>query len=269
MGEAENLGLPELLIAGIIGMLLLALAIIGFFIIYQRRLIRQQEEMNRLESEYQQELLHASIRSQEEERKRIAGDLHDSVGALLSATKLYLKQIDNVNNLANLPAIKTESLNLVNETIVNVRQISHNLLPPTLERFGFVAAVEDLADKINQSKAVRFNVQSGNHKRFGLEREVGLYRIVQELTNNTIKHAEAEVIEVSIEFDEENLRIIYEDDGKGFDWEKQQSRGGKKGLGLRSIASRANYLNAAFDFPQQTEKGMRLHLSVPLSSNDL
>lgn len=263
MGETETVGLPGLLVAGIIGMMLLAMAIIVFFVVYQRRLFRQQEEMSRRETEYQKELLRASIQSQEAERKRIASDLHDSVGALLSATKLYLKQIGAGNDHDNLADIKTESIGLVDETIQNVREISHNLLPPTLERFGFVAAVEDMAEKINQSNLVRFIIDCPNGKRFNLEKEVGLYRIVQELTNNTIKHAQATNINLQINFKENNLELTYQDDGVGFEMEnKSDVHSRKKGLGLRNLESRANFLNASFDIFSKKGEGVKVEIRL-------
>ena len=266
MGETETVGLPDLLVAGIVGMLLLALAIIVFFVVYQRRLFRQQEEMNRREAEYQKELLHASIQSQEEERKRIASDLHDSVGALLSATKMYLKQI-GVGSKDHMPDIKTESLNLVDETIQNVRQISHNLLPPTLERFGFVAALEDMAEKINKAGSVTYFIDCPEANRFELNKEVGLYRIVQELTNNTIKHAQAKNIKVELNFAENNLQLIYQDDGIGFEMENKYDTGSrKKGLGLRSLESRANFLNATFKMNSKKGQGVRAEINLPIKN---
>lgn len=264
MGETEAVGLPGLLVAGIVGMMLLAMAIIVFFVVYQRRLYHQQEEMNRREAEYQKELLQASIQSQEVERKRIASDLHDSVGSLLSATKMYLKQI-GVGSGDNIADIKAESLSLVNETIQNVRQISHNLLPPMLERFGFIAALESLAEKINKSGVVRFSVDCPVQKRFDLEKELGLYRIVQELTNNTIKHAQAKNIVVSILFEKADLLFIYQDDGIGFEMENTNVPATrKKGLGLRSLESRTNFLNASIEISTKIGGGVKVSVAMPL-----
>lgn len=263
MGETQDLGLPTILVAGIIGMLLLAFAIIVFFVVYQKRLLQQQEKMNRREAEYQKELLRASIQSQEAERKRIASDLHDSVGALLSATKMYLKQI-GIGSAENLPDIKKESLGLVDETIQNVRHISHNLLPPALERFGLGAALEDLAEKINHSGTINFEMHYDERSRLELETEIGLYRIIQELCNNTIKHADAKNIQLLLERTDTAFQIIYRDDGNGFDLEDktdQQSR--KKGLGLRSLESRANALNARFKLESAVGKGMTAIIELP------
>ncbi|MEO1259289.1 MAG: sensor histidine kinase [Bacteroidota bacterium] len=266
MDDSGTVGIPGLLIAGIVGMFLLALAIIVFFVVYQRRLFHQQEEMNRREAEYQKELLHASIQSQEEERKRIASDLHDSVGALLSATKMYLKQI-GAGGTKHMTDVKTESLNLVDETIQNVRQISHNLLPPTLERFGFVAAVEDMAEKINKAGSVKYYIDCPDPKRFDLNKEVGLYRIVQELTNNTIKHAQANKIMVELIFNENKLQLIYQDDGVGFEMEnKYDASSRKKGLGLRSLESRANFIGADFKMTSQKGEGVKAEINLPLEN---
>ncbi len=245
MGEAEQIGLPILLVAGLVGMLFLAIAIVLFFVVYQKRLMAEQEKLLRLEFDYQKELLNSSIQIQEIERKRIAADLHDSVGSQLSATKLYLKQMKKGQREQDLSHLKTEALDLIEETILNIRQITHNLLPLSLERFGLVAAIEDLVERYNELGKVQFVFQYNEEQRFEQEKEVALYRIVQELINNTLKHAQAKKIQIRMQFTGEELNFYYEDDGIGFDHENWRKEAPKlQGLGLKSIESRSNFLNA-------------------------
>ena len=149
MDTTQSLSPSLQLIIGIAGMLTLAISIIVFFLIYQRRLFKEQERANQIESDYQKELLNASIRAQEEERKRMARDLHDSVGSLLSTTKIYLTQLSPEQDQEDFQRFRNKAVEVVNENIGNVRSISHALLPPTLERMGLIAAIDSACKKIN------------------------------------------------------------------------------------------------------------------------
>lgn len=264
MGQTAEPALPSLLIAGIIGMFLLALAIIVFFIVYQRRLLRQQEEMNRRDAAYQKELLLATIQSQEAERKRIASDLHDSVGVTLSTTKIYLKQITPEKKKEYISELKKESIELIDETIQNIRHISHALLPPVLERFGFVAAVEDIAEKINGMENLQMDFSTNDNSRFPSDKEINLYRVVQELVNNTIKHSQANKISLILNFEKNKLSLFYSDNGVGISFEKDKKPQKTKGLGMKNLESRLNAINATFNLDTKAQQGFSLHAQVPL-----
>ena len=263
MDQTEGIGMPILLVAGIIGMLLLSIAIILFFLIYQKRLLAQQSELLRLESEYQKGLLNATIQTQEAERKRIAADLHDSVGSLLSATKLYMRQIKHGQTVEKFDHVKTEALGLIEETIVNIRSITQNLSPQSLERFGLIAAVEDLCERLNDLEQLQIDFYYNVDKRFDTEQEVVLYRILQELLNNTFKHAEAAKVQIEFLFKNGQLHLKYKDDGKGFEWDqttkKQKFTGG---LGMKSIESRANFLNAQLEVKSAPGIGVDILLEM-------
>lgn len=256
-----------LLIAGIIGMLLLSIAIVFFFLIYQKRLLAQQGKLLKLEAEHQKRLLNASLQAQEAERKRIAADLHDSVGSLLAATKMYVKQVKPGEQEGVAHRAKEEALNLIEETIVNIRSITHNLLPPSLERFGLVAAVEDLCKRLDELNQLNIQFEYNEDRRIPVEQEVALYRIVQELLNNTFKHAAAQEVELKLNYQPQSLQLTYRDDGKGidFDWEERlQKEASGIGMGLKNIESRVNFLNAHFSINSQTNKGTLVQLEMAL-----
>lgn len=266
MGQAEQVGLPFLLVAGLVGMLLLAIAIVLFFVVYQKRLMTQQEKLLRLEFDYQKELLNSSIQTQEVERKRIASDLHDSVGSQLSATKLYLKQIKAGQTDQKTLQLKAEALGLIEETILNIRQITKNLLPLSLERFGLVAAIEDLVERYNELGPLQLQLEYNEDRRLAVDKETAVYRIIQELLNNTLKHAEAQKVQISLEFQQSALACRYRDDGIGFDhagWQKESTP--LQGLGLKSIESRSNFLNAQLQINTAKDQGMELILDIPLN----
>ena len=261
MGQPEVVSLPVLIVIGIAGMLLLAIAIVLFFVIYQKRLLAQQGELLQLESDYQKGLLASSIETQEVERKRIASDLHDSVGSLLSATKLYLRKLNPEIETTDIGFLKKEALHLIEETIVNVRSITHDLSPQSLERFGLMAAVEDLVERLNEPGPLVLEFQYDENRRFDSKKEVALYRILQELLNNTLKHAEAKKVQIKFELQENQFHLLYTDDGKGFD-RTQQKENGAKGLGLRSIESRVNFLNGELDMQSAPQQGLRVIIKI-------
>lgn len=263
MGETENIAMPGLLVLGIIGMLLLAIAIVIFFVIYQKRLLRQQESILQLESEYQMELLNSSIQIQEVERKRIASDLHDSIGSMLSATKLYLKQLQPQQVESEIQLIKKESLSLIEEIILNIREITHNLAPQSLERFGLISAIEDLVSKINDLNIVVVSFEFNDNRRFSSDQETALYRIIQELLNNSLKHAQARQIHIETFFLGDQLRINYMDDGIGFKMTQLKDYA-NKGFGLRGIENRINLLHATFDIQTEEGKGVQIQIGLTL-----
>src|ERR1700712_2396693 len=147
-------GITSVMFFGTIGMLTLAVSLIIFIIFHQRKVIRYQGTLQRMEQDQQKLLLNASIRLQEEERQRIAADLHDDVGPLLATARLYLNE-----NLINLdPASQLQSIfsakQIIDDAIQLIRNISHSMMPPTLKNFGLENAVGDLFQKINGSGTI-------------------------------------------------------------------------------------------------------------------
>jgi len=250
----------SLLVGGIIGMLFLAGLLIAFVVIYQRRLAEQQARRVARERDHQRELLTAAVDVQEAERRRIAADLHDDIGSLLSATRLYLRQLAPEATADRRSQIKEQSLGIVDEMIRNTRRITHDLLPPVLEKFGFQAAVEDLCDRLNGS-GMEIIFFANSEKRLAPKREIALYRVVQELLNNTIKHAKAEVVNIVANWSEEGFEMVFSDDGVGFDLEARQARG----LGLRNIESRVILVGGTVVTETSPGNGLRVTIDIPFT----
>ena len=141
--QADSSGISKLMFIGTFGMLTLAVGIIVFVIFHQRKIIRYQMEMKRFEAEKQQILLNASIRFQEEERQRIAADLHDDAGPLLATARLYLNEnLVNQEKPQQLQSI-ISAKQIIDDAILLIRNISHSLMPPTLKNFGLESATTD------------------------------------------------------------------------------------------------------------------------------
>src|SRR5580658_4518926 len=150
--EVTNTGnVSTVLFFGTIGMLALTIGLIVFIIFHQRKVIRYQLKLQRMEQDQQKLLLNASIRLQEEERQRIAADLHDDAGPLLATARLYLNEnLVNLDKTTQLQSIYNAK-QIIDDTIQLIRNISHSLMPPTLKNFGLESAVNDLFQKISGS----------------------------------------------------------------------------------------------------------------------
>lgn len=254
----------SLLLVGIVTMLLLAVALIFFFVVYQKRLYGQQLESQRAREAHQRELLSAAVEIQENERRRIASDLHDDIGSLLSAARLYLRQLGTLATVEDNERIKQESLDIISKIIQNTRRITHDLLPSELEKFGLFAAAEDLCSRISRTGELFVNlVVVPSKQRFDPRKEVALYRVLQELISNTLKHADAKCIEVEYSWKKESLCFRYLDDGKGFDPQIISTRGGT-GLGLRNIESRISVIGGSLDYRTAPMEGLEVSIEVPI-----
>jgi len=192
----------------------------------------------------ERKILSAVIKAEEQERERISRDLHDGLGPLLSTVKLYVNELESGDME---PEEKTELLKqtneIINESISGVRAISNNLSPHLIMDFGLAKAVESFCKKVNLVQKIRiiFDNSIGS-QRFDQTVEIVLYRVITELINNTLKHAQAGRIDIYLEIIEDVLQMTYMDDGIGFDKEKvlgEQSAG----MGMKNITSRLESVN--------------------------
>jgi signal transduction histidine kinase len=231
-----------LVLFAMLGTFILAASFIFFFIRYQRRISQQREAMQKAELEHSENLLHATLLSQEEERKRIGRDLHDDVGASLSNLKMIMQQSAEtmVGNTTYKP--------LIDNIITSVRNISHSLSPPGLSLFGLESTLHELFDNFNIAgniKLVFENEMGQNLDTLGDQTALALYRVIQELLTNTIKHANASQVIVKCFLENENCILIYQDDGKGIDTITRK----KHGMGMQNIEARLRMIQANYELP--------------------
>lgn len=204
--------------------------------------------------ETERKVLNAVIEAEENERKRFATDLHDSIGPLLSSINLYLSALAKSKLSERNDKIITASREIVSETLVNIKEISNNLSPHILNDFGLVNAVNSFINKINLSKSITISLHPKNlEARLNQQVEVVIYRVITELINNTIKHAEANNIQITLTKENNSLNLIYIDDGKGFD--PQEISTATTGMGLHNILSRIRSLNGTHNIQSNPETG--------------
>lgn len=258
-----------LITVGSVIVLMLAMFITSFVSYYQRRQAEQQLAIGQMEAEYRRKLMEATFSGQEEERRRLAGDMHDDIGTMLSVTKISLNHLerrftDDVGiSPAQMSMLVQKTRSMIDETMVNVRRISRNLVPTTLDRFGLLAAFEELSERTNDGDLQLTLECPEMLEKLTPALELMLYRIAQELVNNAIKHARAHEILIRIVCEEEKVRLSVVDDGQGFDLD-QVMHDRNRGLGLRNIESRLSVLHGQVTFDVAPGRGSRIHVQVPL-----
>ena len=250
--EAINPGsnVSLVLYFGTIGMLALTIGLIVFIIFHQRKVIRYQMRLQRMEQDQQKLLLNASIRLQEEERQRIAADLHDDAGPLLATARLYLNEnLVNLDKTTQLQSIYNAK-QIIDDTIQLIRNISHSLMPPTLKNFGLESAVNDLFQKISGSGSMNASCRFHDYReRLQAENELIIFRVIQELVNNILKHSNASFIHLTQNTSGDKFFIRLHHDGRGItqnDFNKLNKS--NVGLGLKNIQSRLKVLHGKIFF---------------------
>ena len=229
------------------GLMVFVLISLFIYIFYKQRLKRNRilAEQKLLQAE--EERKHSSARSllegQEEERIRISRELHDGVGVMLSTASLYISSLEQVDN--GNKELVTKAKDIVSEANSDVRKISRNLMPSVLTIHGLEDALSDLIENFDMlpGKNGDFSVL-GNSVEFTKPKEIMIYRLIQELVSNTIKHANAESIDLLLNFSKKNLVINYCDDGLGFNFNEKMLN---KSVGLKSIQSRVDFLNGTLE----------------------
>jgi signal transduction histidine kinase len=214
-------------------------------------MIKNQVEMRKLHDEKQTDLLKAVFETQESERKRLAEDLHDSVGQVLSAIKLNLHRLDKSIVGQTPQPLLADTRQLTDECIQEIRNIIHNVLPPVLTDYGLKEALEGLCLKMEQTTSLKVNLKKKlDDIRLKPKIELAFYRIAQELFSNAIKHSEATIINLTITKDAGWLVMEFKDNGKGFDINEV-----KHGFGLKNLESRVQLINGEVNVYTKPQNG--------------
>lgn len=248
---------------GIIVSIAMILLMLGYGMYRKKQL--QQKAFLVAEQIKQRELLtQAVIEAEETERKRIASDLHDGVGQLFSAAKM------NLSGLLNRMEIKKDedrflaekTMALVDESCKEVRVISHKMMPNFLLKSGIAADIKSFIEKIDEKK-LKISFESvGFKEQLEFNEEIILYRVIQELIGNVIKHANANELHISLNKTKQNIQVKIMDNGIGFDYDKAIEKGG---LGLKNITVRIKYLKGTVQFLSNSPKGTNVQIDIPLS----
>ncbi|MCG2616165.1 histidine kinase [Terrimonas sp. NA20] len=242
-------------------------AILVFFFIllqmrHQNRMHSGRRKMQEAEIQHQKELLESVITSQEAERKRIGMDLHDEIGAALSALRI---NIERKSAELSYPVFFSQCKTEIDQIIDNMRNIAHHLSPRISGSFGLHDAIHELADMINKTGKIKMQVLFDENKIPVFTNEqspMALYRVLAELVNNTLKHASASQIILSVEIKDGKMELIYQDNGDGL----QTTDMGKQGMGMRNIESRLSIIGAGWKLAQLQLQGYQMIINVPVDT---
>ncbi|WP_413666799.1 sensor histidine kinase [Mucilaginibacter sp. Mucisp86] len=253
-----------LLFMGIAVMLSLFASILLIFIFFQRKKYQYQQKIQKLHQTQQNQLIEAAVRSEETERHRIAEELHDEVGAILSASKLHLQAVKiNVIDKNNEPRYE-KGQELLDMAIKQVRGISHNLHSSILKEFGLNEAIRHFVEKIANNDLIFITTDlDDSYATETNENDISIYRMVQELMNNILKHARPQKIHITSIYNQDALNISIFHNGKGLSHAQyEELKFNKQGLGLKAIQTRIILLKGEVAFNYKPE-GYYINISIP------
>lgn len=252
----ENIYVLVTLVMG--GTFLLAVSFLLIHANNQNKILKQQQVIQQSELQHQKEIMGAIYASQEEERKRIGSDLHDSVGAALSSLRMVIESMPESAGTG----LRSQCKEIIDRIIVDTRNISHNLSPVTLNLYGLPEAIEDLADVINNGGQFQVNIENQADEslaKLSRSTELSIYRILEELFNNTIKHSGGNQIAIRIWEEGNRLQLSYSDNGKGL-----KDLNNSKGMGMANIKNRLDVINATYTFSAPNEFRFNITCSIPI-----
>ncbi|MFA0960248.1 tetratricopeptide repeat protein [Roseivirga sp. BDSF3-8] len=271
--ENENLNKSMTVTILIISLLLLAVIFFAVLKYYQQRKRAQiaakdaeinKQKVDQLLKTVENKEMSAILRGQETERKRIAQDLHDRLGSMLAMVKIHFKTVED-----NLETIKEENKrqyqkanSLLDEACEEVRKISHDMASGVLQKFGLTTALNNLKGSVNETGQLKINLLTFGmeDERLDYRKEINIYRIIQELLSNTLKHAHAKEMTIQLIRKDQNLNILVEDDGTGFNPGKMKP----EGMGLKNIQTRVESLNGTLEIDSGKGSGTTTTIDIPL-----
>lgn len=236
------------------------LTLVLFFYFSRKKIVQIAVEKKNQEIHYQKEILQSVIQTQEEERMRIAQDLHDDISSKLNIVSLntHLLKTPNLSE-AEYAEITDNIINLTKKALENSRRIAHDLLPPVFEKFGLHAAIEELVLEFSSAKNVQIEyVNDLDFSVLEVNNQLHIFRILQELLNNSIRHGKATSISITFVSKNDQKIALYADNGVGFD---TNSGNKKRGIGMQNIESRINYLGGKINVQSEINKGVQIEFN--------
>lgn len=251
--------LNYILIGSAAALLIISLLLYGN---YRNKQKLQQQRINELEKEKQLTATEAVLKGEEQERTRLAKDLHDGLGGMLSGIKYSLNTMkENLIMTPDNAQAFERSMDMLDSSIKEMRRVAHNMMPEALVKFGLDTALKDFSNDIDKSGALQVSYQSIGIENADIDQitAIAVYRIIQELLHNTMKHAAARNAIVQVAKSNGQITITVEDDGKGFDTRILK---GSKGIGWTNIQSRVDYLKGKLDIQSEPGKGTSVHIEL-------
>ena len=241
---------------------LILISVAGFSY-YKRAQLKQKSKLQKFILQQQESSTKAILESEENERQRIAKDLHDGIGQMMSVSKMNLSALEGSLGFTSekqRAAYKT-IISLVDESCKEIRNVSHNMMPNALIKNNLSEALSTFSGQINHPGLNIKLYTEGLDKKMSNDTETVLYRIIQECVNNVIKHACATTLDISVIKDKEGISVTIEDNGKGFDYINENY---KEGIGIKNIKSRVQYLKGAVEFISSYNAGTLVSLHIPI-----
>lgn len=261
--QRASINKKNYIIGGITAFSIIAL-IAGIFF-YKSYRLRQKDLLQKAIIQQQELATKAVIEAEQKERIRIAGDLHDGVGQVMSAARMNLNAVRSDLHFDNVEQQLAfdKALELVDEGCKEVRSVSHNIMPNALLKTGLVSAIKEFIEKIDQRVLQVSLYSEGLDKRLSSNIETVLYRVIQECVNNVIKHAAANTLDITLINDQDGISVTIEDNGKGFDLTKENN-----GIGLKNMQTRIDYLKGTIEWDSAAGKGTVVMIQIPATDID-
>ncbi len=254
---------------GSVVLLVVAMFVVSFLFFYSRKHNRHINEKKEMESQFQQELLRTQLEIQEQTLRIISQEIHDNIGQVLSLAKLNLNTME-IDKKEELQEKIIDSKKLVSKAIQDLRDLSKSMNTDNIEAIGWVKALEYELEMIRKTGfRTELNLE-GDTIRLQPQKELILFRIIQEVLNNIMKHAEADFIDARIIYTINDISIHITDNGKGFDLAPLNDTNNPGfGLGIRNMHNRAKLINADFRMTSSTGEGTEVVITIPLNNHNL
>ena len=251
----------NVMLAALAGAVLL-LSLLGYSF-YRRKQLAQETRLQQSILEQQEKSTKAVLEAEEAERQRIAKDLHDGVGQMMSAAKMNLSAYEYAAQFQTSQEKQSfeKIIQLVDESCAEVRAVSHNMMPNALLKNSLAAAVREFISKLDSRQLAVHLYTEGLEERLDFNVETVLYRVIQECVNNVVKHSGASKLDISLIKDKKEITATIEDNGKGFNSDAVQK---SEGMGMKNIRTRIEYLKGSVDFDAAPGRGTLVALHVPL-----
>jgi two-component system, NarL family, sensor kinase len=261
------MGITGTVIIVTIGVILLIMALIVVILIHQRKMLEKDHVINEREIKLQKDLLHASLEIAEQERNKIAANIHDDIGMALHVMKVNISRIKrNIKDDKLVYEVLSDTENLVSNTITITRVLSYDLMPPTLISLGFMEGLDYLVRYIASTKIMEVELRTEKeHVTIEERTKLHLYRLVKEIFNNIIKHTKAKKATINVSFHANIMNIIIEHNGKGITNEAiQRLAESSRGIGLKSIIGRSQLINATVQYVIVDEGKSKVIIEIPI-----
>lgn len=263
MAELQNDEVISIIALGSMGMLILCVGFAVFIALYQRKMFQEQEKRRLMDIEFQNQMIQLQIDSTETERKRIAADLHDSIGSALWAVKLNIAYLGrSVNFSGELKDSYSETMRMLDQSVDSVRRISWELTPEAFNHTGLASSIKEFCARLDGKGQKVIYEESGRSVFWKNDRALMVYRIVQELVNNAVRHARSTTIKVKLRWNPQSLELEVSDDGIGFVLNEKV----RSGIGWWNITNRSTKIGAKLLVKKNTPKGSAIELTVPLEA---